>query len=179
MSMTMRIVLLALLFSAIVLGYGYWHAKTHGALNVSIYDLSHKQTFALLKDTAVVLKDEGGTVLATGKSDSRYGTVYLSHPETGSCYDAERKATGSKEGMNNWQRCFRQQSTWLMEWVRQARFVDIQLKDCRLGNIPVSIKEYSDAWWMWWVPLPHVGGKPYTYFSLTLRLDPVACRVQT
>lgn len=179
MSKTLRVVLSVLIFAAIVLGYGYWHAKTHGALNVSIYDLSDEQTFALLRDAAIVLMDAGGTVLATGKSDKRHGTVYLSHPETGSCFEAEQQATRSREGMNAWQICFRQQSTWLMEWVREVRLVDVQTQDCSLGKIPVAIKEYSEDWWMWWVPLPHVGGKPYTYFSLTIRLDPIACSVMS
>lgn len=173
----LRIVLSVLILAAVVLGYGYWHAKTHGALNVLMYDLSDKQAFTLLKDTEIVLMDESGTELAKGKSDSRYGTVYLSHPETGSCYEAEHQATRSNEGMNTWQICFQQHSTWLMQWVRQVRFADIQVEDCSLDKIPVSIEEYSADWWMWWVPLPHVGGKPYTYFGLTIRLDPAACRV--
>ena len=172
-----RIVLSVLTLASIILGYGYWHAKNHGTLNVSMYDFSDGQSFSLLKDTEIVFVDEDSKVLAAGKSDSRYGTVYLSHPETGSCYEAEYQANRSKNAMNAWQICFRQHSTWLIEWVRRVRFVDIQVKDCSLKKIPVRIREYDGDWWMWWVPLPHVGGKPYTYFSLTIRLDPLACRV--
>lgn len=177
MSTFRRIVLSVLVVVAAILGYGYWHAKTHGALNVSMYDLSAKQTFALLKDASVVMMDESGAVLARGTSDSRYGTVYLSHPEVGSCYEAERQAFHSSEGMNIWQTCFRQQATWVMQWVRQVRYVDVHWQNCSLEHIPVSVEEYSADWWMWWVPLPHIGGKPYTYFGLTVRLDPTACRV--
>ena len=173
----MRIVLLILIFITIILGYGYWHASTHGALNISMYDVSDKKNFALLKDTDIVLRDDIGTVLATGRSDSRYGTVYLSHPVTGSCYEAEHNATHSNKGLNAWQICFRQHSAWLMKWVRLIRFADVYVRDCTLENIPVAAEEYGADWWMWWVPLPHVGGKPYTYFSLKIRIDPVACRV--
>lgn len=170
--------MLAVLIGACtILGYGYWHAKTHGTLNVSMYDISDKQTFALLKDAAVVMMDESGTALATGTSDSRFGTVYLSHPEAGSCYEAERQATQSSAGMSAWQICFRQHATWVMEWVRQVRYVDVHVPNCSLEHVPVSVQEYPADWWMWWVPLPHVGGKPYTYFGLTIRLDPTACRV--
>ena len=177
MIFAMRIVLLIFIFISIVLGYGYWHANTHGTLNISMYDASDEKKFVLLKDTDIVLRDDAGKVLAMGRSESRYGTVYLSHPVTGSCYEAEHNATRSNEGLNTWQICFRKHSTWLMEWVRLVRFVDVQVRDCTLENIPVLIEEYDADWWMWWVPLPHVGGKPYAYFRLNLRIDPVACSV--
>ena len=177
MSAVRRIVLAVFIFACAILGYGYWHSKNHGTLNVAMYDFSDRQTFALLKDAAVVMMDESGTVLATGTSDSRFGTVYLSHPEAGSCYEAERQATRSSQGMNIWQKCFRQHATWVMQWARRVRYVDVQWQDCRLEHIPVSVEEYSADWWTWWVPLPQIGGKPYTYFGLTIRLDPIACRV--
>ncbi len=177
MSKKVHIALSVLLFCAVILGYGYWHAQTHGVLNVSIYDFSDEQAFVLLKEAEIVLMDKHGSKLAAGKSDSRFGTVYLSHPETGSCYEAEHQATRSNEGLNTWQICFRQHSAWIMQWVRQVRFVEIIVKDCSLEKIPISIEERSADWWMWWVPLPHVGGKPYTYFNLTIRLDPIACRM--
>jgi hypothetical protein len=30
---------------------------------------------------------------------------------------------------------------------------------------------------VWWIPTPHLGGKPYTYFTLTLRIDSRNCLV--
>lgn len=142
-----------------------------------MYDASGEKKLVSLKDTDIVLRDDIGKVLATGRSYLPYGTVYLSHPVTGSCHEAEQKATRSNEGMNTWQTCFKQHSTWLMKWVRLVRFVDVQAKDCKLENIPVLIEEYGTDWWMWWIPLPHVGGKPYAYFRLNLRIDPVTCTV--
>lgn len=131
----------------------------------------------MLKDTSIMIRDSNGKLLATGQSDAQYGTVYLAHPDTGSCYEAERQATRSRSGMNAWQNCFKQYSTWIMEWIDEARFVDVQVAGCRLNMIPVSVKDRGAAdWLLWWVPLPHVGGKPYTYFSLTLRIDPLQCR---
>jgi hypothetical protein len=98
----MRIVLLILIFIIIILGYGYWHAKTHGSLNVSIYDANDEKSFVSLKDTDIVLRDNDGKVLATGKSNSPYGTVYLSHPVTGSCYEAEHEETRSNRNRILW-----------------------------------------------------------------------------
>jgi hypothetical protein len=37
--------------------------------------------------------------------------------------------------------------------------------------VPVSVREYADDWWLWWVPLPHLGGPPYTNLELTVNLD--------
>jgi hypothetical protein len=117
----MHILLLLLISAGLVLTYGYWHARTHGALNLALYDASQENSFSALKEAKLELRDGEGTLLATGKTDSTYGTVYLSRPGQGFCYEQERQATQSKNGMNAWQVCFRAQSTWLMEWVRQTR----------------------------------------------------------
>ena len=169
--------MIGFLLGGIVLVYGYWHAATHGSLNIALYDVSDKESYALLKNLKISLHDNAGKVLATGQSEPRYGTVYLSHPVTGSCYEEEHQAMQSSTGMNTWQICFRQHSTWLMEWIEQVRFIDIAVPGCQLDGIPVAAERHGADWWMWWVPLPHVGGKPYTYFNLSLKIDPIACQL--
>ncbi len=42
--------------------------------------------------------------------------------------------------------------------------------------MPVLLEEFKDDWWLWWIPLPHIGGSPYTYFKLTLWIDSGNCR---
>lgn len=173
----MRLLLVIIILTAVILGYGYWHAATHGSLNIALYDDSDIQSFALLKDMKITLRDNAGNVLATGQSDSRYGTVYLSHPVTGSCYEQERNATQSNTGMNDWQTCFRKHSTWIMEWIDQVRLIDVAIPGCQLFDLPVVVERHNADWWMWWVPLPHVGGKPYAYFYLSLKINPIACQL--
>lgn len=172
----MRYILLSIIFITLVLGYGYWHASNHGTFEISIYDASADNSFTSLKEVVITLRDDTGAALASGKSDPSHGTIFIRHPQIGSCNEVESNATQSRDGMNAYQHCFRQHSTWLMEWVRQVRTIDVNFRDCQLETIPVTVKEYIEDWWMWWVPLPHVGGRPYTYFSLSVRIDPLTCR---
>ena len=108
----MRYLFLMLIITVLILGYGYWHVSTHATLNISLYDFSVEKSFILLKESNIILREGSGKVLAMGQSDARYGTIYLAHPETGSCYEAEHKATRSRDAMNTWQICFKQNSTW-------------------------------------------------------------------
>ncbi len=167
----------ALIFFSLVLGYGYWHARTHGYFYFSIYDARADNPFVLLKNTEIILRDKQNEILAVGQSEARSGVVYLSHPETGSCYQAEQNAAQSSEGRAAWQRCFKTHSIWLLEWIRRVQAVDIQINDCNIERIPVVVKENIEDWWTWWIPNPHGGGKPYTYFNLMIRIDPSSCRV--
>ncbi len=177
MKLPLKIVLIILSLFSVILGYGYWFTKTHGYLEISIYDASSDNSFNLLKGSEVVLRDKDSTILATGKSDSKVGAVYLSHPEVGSCYEAEHKAAYSSDVRNAWQRCFNTHSTWLVDWVRSVQSIDVHINDCRIEKIPVKVEEYIEDWWMWWIPLPHVGGMTYTYFRIRLSIDPISCRL--
>ena len=162
-----------------VLGYGYWHARTHGALNFSIYDARTPNHYTLLKGVAVTLTDGDGQALARGQTDINSGVMDLLHPVVGSCRDAEKQAASSSGMRNAWQKCFEVQSTWLVTWIEDVRFAEISIGNCRLPKIPVSVGKFGDDWWLWWVPLPHVGGKPYTYFRINLRIDPDNCSAVT
>ena len=63
---------------------------------MSLCDFSEENTYELLTNTKIVLRRETGEVLATGKTESIYSTVYLSHPTEGSCYEVEHAATRPK-----------------------------------------------------------------------------------
>ena len=94
--------LVLLLIAILILGYGYWHASTHGAVNISLYDFSEENTYKLSTDTKIVLCSETGEVLASGKTESIDSTVNLSHSTEGSCYEAEHAATRPNSGLNLW-----------------------------------------------------------------------------
>ena len=40
--------------------------------------------------------------------------------------------------------------------------------------VPVTSKLYTD-WWFWWVPLPHMGGRPIAHFAMSLHVDSAKC----
>ncbi|MCU7835441.1 MAG: hypothetical protein KZQ83_09310 [gamma proteobacterium symbiont of Taylorina sp.] len=46
-----------------------------------------------------------------------------------------------------------------------------------IKKIPITISEYNSVseWLLWWVPLPHIGGKPYSYFRASIDLEQYDC----
>jgi hypothetical protein len=160
-----------------LLGYGYWHNATHGSLYVSVMDVSDRERATSVSDGEIALLDAGGSVLAKVAAPPQYGAFLISAPAPYACNDVERQAPFSTEAQGAWRRCFDGQSRWLMTWIRQVRQADVDVAGCRLQNVPVRLFEHDDTWWLWWVPLPHIGGKPYTSFSVHLRLDRARCTV--
>jgi len=170
----MRLLLVLVVAAALVLGYGYYHAATHGALYISLVDSSVKPYSGNIRNAVVRLFDSDGKFLAEGKSDHRYGVIRLIHPEVGDCAAAEENATSSSTARDAWQQCFETISQWVVGWVDRIRSADVKFETCDIKALPVAIRKSRD-WWLWWVPLPHVGGKPYTYFNLSINVDGTDC----
>ena len=167
----------ALLFGSSVLGYGYWHVRTHGSVYLSVYDRSEDGESSAVVVDSVLLLDERGGQLARGSSDPRTGVIYLEHPEIGSCLDAEQSAASSPDGRTAWQRCFETHSRWVLTWARGVRSVAVNAGGCDV-TAPAAMRESTDEWWLWWLPHPHLGGKPYTYLNLTLIMDRDTCELR-
>jgi hypothetical protein len=66
-----------------------------------------------------------------------------------------------------------------MTWVKEVKYVDLKSGVCQLTKIPVSVSEYTDNWWIWWVPLRHVGGKPYTGFIISIAINRDRCAMDS
>ena len=171
--------LLFLLLATVVLSWGYWHMITHATLNLSLHDVSLKtdrQAYGQIVNADIVFMNADGAVLAAGKMREPYGVLSFTHPEIDDCSRYEREASSNADARQSWQRCFEAMSRWLTTWVRRVRYATVTKKDCRIEKLPVLLDEYPESWWIWWVPLPHIGGKPYIYFNLTLRVDGLHCR---
>jgi len=154
-----RLRLLVILVPAAILSWGYWHQSTHAALNVSVEGIP-----AL--EAEVELLDAANQSLARGKASKPYGTIWIAHPQAGDCISP---------GRTDWPDCFQTTARWIPGWVRQVRFATVSLPACRFEKIPVTVSESGDDWWLWWVPLPHIGGKPYGYFTISVKIDPARC----
>jgi hypothetical protein len=63
----------------------------------------------------------------------------------------------------------------LIHWAGRVRFADVKFARCDFKAVPVTLHESREEWWVWWVPLPHIGGKPLTYFSLSISVDGSKC----
>lgn len=155
-----------------VLGYGYWHARTHASFHIDMHFITESgakpQT---IPEAKISFQDESGEVLAQGISDEKANFVHLLHPDAGDCHEVAKTTATSSEGRTAWQECFAQQAVWIPTWARDLRQVDVTYNGRRFEKIPVTVSEYNSDWFLWWVPLPHVGGEPYTYFRTTIIVD--------
>ena len=167
--------ILIILIPGIVLGFGYWHSITHGSTHIELFfKSSDSDKRGLLPEAEVFFIGSDNHILAKGISDENYGYIHLIHPEEGDCHKFGKMVSNS-QSRNLWQQCFEKQSTWIMKWVKDIHFVKIKHNLCTTGKIPIDISEYNSEWLLWWVPLPHVGGKPYSYFSSKIVVEEKSC----
>ena len=131
------------------LAWGYWHHATHASLQVTVLDGPQA-----LHRAELTFTDEAGQPLAAGRIDEPWGLFSSSHPQA---------------------RDLESQLRWFPTWVPRVRFAKVVTGACTIERVPVALRKYDDTWWLWWVPLPHVGGKPYTSFDLSLRVNARDC----
>jgi hypothetical protein len=171
-----RVALLLVVIICAVLGYGYWHAVTHAGWFIDLQLVAEGERRGQpMPGAEVIFLDDAGNVLARGGSDSRYNFLHLLHPQVGDCHEIEQAAVTSLEARAAWQECFEKLSTWVPTWVRDVRRAEVTYHNCRFKNIPVTFDGSNNEWYLWWVPLRHVGGKPYTYYSVTIRVNENEC----
>lgn len=154
---------------------GHQLASTHGALQVSISDRSDPANPRPLVPATLAFLDSAGDTLAQAAAEPPIGVVYLTSPAMYSCRDVERRAAYSVEARGEWDRCFDRQSRWLMTWVRRAKSVDLVSGSCVIHGAPIVVDKGVDDWWLWWIPLRHIGGPPFTYFLVAIQIDRAHC----
>jgi hypothetical protein len=64
-----------------------------------------------------------------------------------------------------------------MTWLKDLRYVSIAIGQCRIERVPIALEASRDSLLIWWIPLPHVGGVPFTRYSAQLELDSRVCAV--
>ena len=158
-----------------VLAYGYWFAATHASLWISVDDVSDASRVRGLYDVEMGFLDADGHVLARATGSSRSGTIALTSPAEYGCSEIEAQAAFGVEARETWQRCFARQSLWIPTWIERTAAIDLHTGTCDLRRVPVRIARHGGEWWIWWVPLPHVGGKPYSLFSVAVGIDLQRC----
>ena len=171
--MIFKALVLALALIAVVLAYGYWHAKTHATLYVSWTDSSERSRYQPILDGELSFMNASGEVVAKAKPEAPHGAIYVSEPGQYSCHEFEQLAFFSLEARDGWNQCFETQSRWLSKSAPEITSVIVQTGSCLL-TMPVTLSKASD-WWLWWVPSPHVGGTPYTHYSISISIDAANC----
>jgi len=157
--------------------YGYRRALLRAYTNIHLSDVTDARQHKPVFDADLIFRDAAGQLLALGKSDQRYGVVRFNHPQFGSCESEEAAATRSAAGRGLWDECIGAMFRWQAGWAPKVGAMDIRFAGCGVDKIPLTLRMHRDDWWLWWVPLPHIGGDPITQFSATVNVYPETCQV--
>ena len=174
---TIRFIAIVFAVLAAALGYGYWHAATHASLRVSLFDTSRGRHGEFLKEGTIEFFDRSGNHVVTFTGDVHYGGFNITRPEKYDCQAKMRSAPSRRDEFDAWRACFKVQSAWVAQMAPTLARANLRFGSCELRDLPLSLSYHNDGWWLWWVPLPHVGGKPYGGYSQNFRLDGSACRI--
>jgi hypothetical protein len=180
----MRLAVRVLAILAVCLGVGSawaaWHALTHATLHIGLHDYGLATT-QLLYDTprgvSLEFLDANGRVLARARTVLPYNYVTAVHPDpaVSDCTQHEAKGVGGAPDPAGYAGCFKRLSQWLSEWTSSVRGARVATATCDIARIPASVTSSLDELWLWWVPLPHVGGTPYRRVSIELFIDSRTC----
>ena len=153
--------------AAAIGGYGFWHAATHATFSVNLAYKTDTGALNRMRNGQVEFLDDDGRVLARASIDTKFGVVWLAHPDKGQC--------GPDLARDAYRDCFDAQATWIPQWVRGVRYANIALERCSFARRSVRLAAHRDNLLLWWMPLPHVGGLPYTRYSATFVIDTKGC----
>ena len=166
----MRLLLILLVIAAATsLGYGFWHQRTFATFHMSLKDVSQPVRGGAVLNAQLTFLDAASRPLARGKTDPKFGVVMVHHPGAGYC--------GTDLTPDDYRRCFWTQSEWLTTWLPDLRYVSVAVGRCRIERIPIDLRRSTDSLLIWWVPLPHVGGVPFSRYSAYLEIDSRVCTV--
>lgn len=157
---------------AVVLGWGYWYASRHADLQILVDDHSFRtphDAYGSPPDVAVAFRDHSLRLLAEARSVQPQGYLLALHPDAsvGNCQHRSKQPDYSA--------CYERYSAWSATWAPLVRRADIKVGTCALRDVPVTVYESNGEWFLWWVPLPHVGGLPRRYVTLSLAINSGSC----
>jgi hypothetical protein len=159
---------------AAVLGCGWWQAHTHADVWLRVLDHAGRTTKLLWSDVTegrLALRDAAGRVVAEATLERPQGLPRWTGP------GAEAAHCDPKLGRDAWQRCWPKQAAWMARWVPRAHDARVTVGACTVDPVAVVRRDDSD-WWLWWVPLPHVGGTPMAHYTLELHIDSARCTAE-
>ena len=163
------LIVLLVIAVATSVGYGYWHRSTFATLYLSLKDVAERSRSGAVLDAQLTFLDADSRPLARGKTDGKWGVVLVRHPSAGYCE--------SGLAPDEYRACFWTHSEWMMTWLGKLRYVNIAIGQCRIERAPIDLRVSRDSLLTWWIPLPHVGGVPFTSYRAHLELDSRVCAV--
>jgi hypothetical protein len=171
------LILAATALAAALLAWGWWHAHTHASVHVAVNDVALKtpqRRWAGLTAGELALHDRSAHALARGRVREPLGIVDFTDAAAGNCERFEGGTPHDNAQHTGWATCFEGRSRWQAGWVREVATATVTTAACRIDGVPVRSRVDND-WWLWWVPLPHVGGTPYANYSFEILIDSANC----
>lgn len=171
----LRTVAALVALAAAAAGWGAWRANTHASVWLNVDDHAGRTADRLwsgVTEGRVALRDPSGRVLAEADLEPPQGGPRWTGPE-GEAVDCPPHLDPKA-----WRSCFERQSRWTARWAQRVHDARVTVGRCTVDRVPVQRRSSND-WWLWWVPLPHVGGAPSGYHTLELHLDSARCAVAT
>jgi hypothetical protein len=157
--------------AAAVVAYGAWQAGSRATVHLALHDhagRTRERLWADVTDARVRLVDRAGRLRAEAQLEPPHGLPRWLAPagEAVDCRpDMPREA---------WPACFEAQARWVAGWGAEVEQAEVTIGVCRIERVRVERRTSRD-WLLWWVPLPHVGGRPLGYHALDLHVDGARC----
>ncbi len=168
-----KILLAIVLFLAIGTLHSIWYSATHAHFHLSVKDRSPASKTGRVITASGQLASETGEELSAFRIDDT-GIFRVQHPQAGDCTEFESRASTDPQARALWDECQEKLARWVSDWASKVRRVRITVGNCTFDALPVRPSPYVN-WWMWWAPIPHVGGVESTYYSASLELDSSGC----
>lgn len=173
MRTTAKVFLAAFAFIGCVLAWGYWHSATHASMNLRVEDYglqTDHQLYGTPHGVTLTFYGVADEFLASAHTIEPAGYVLAIHPDP-SIGDCSQYQNSQRE----YAHCFTLHSSWASHWAPRVRAATANIGACVFHKLPVSVYSSNAEWWLWWVPLPHVGGVPRRYFELVVKVNTKSC----
>jgi hypothetical protein len=174
------VLLAAVAVSALVLAWGYWYSLNHASLQLRVDDYSLKterQAYGVPHGVTLTLRDSAKGQLAVARSVEPLGYILAVHPNADIVNCAHRgiRPSSGNGSQGDYPRATSSTQPGPRPGHREFTAPKSVLASCQLREVLVTVRMSNDEWWLWWVPLPHVGGLPRQYFEFAVAIDSRAC----
>ncbi|MGE5493594.1 MAG: hypothetical protein ACM31P_20240 [Actinomycetota bacterium] len=158
---------------ASALAWGYWYSATHASINIRVEDYglqTDRQLYGRPHGVKLEFFDAAGRFLASAHSVEPAAYILAVHPDPaiGDC-------SAYQDSREKFAECYAQYSAWTSTWAPEVRTAAISTGGCSLRNLPVNVYTSNEGWWLWWVPLRHIGGTPRRYFDFAVKVNMGSC----
>ena len=139
---------------------GYNFRETHASISVLLSstngDLTSAKIHFLDKENKII----GNAIATASPPGVFYNFVQVLHPKLGNCRSGKYR--------RNFRNCYNKLTNENSKWVNDIKKIKIIHQKCTTKELDFNIyrqADYSDELFLWWLPLPHLAGKPYANYE--------------